>query len=325
MMLLFVSTANPLWKLLLRGEVTENRIANYAGIARATITNWKRTEVIGRDSVGIFDKVKENIRKSSAGRAPDEGRAVLGTEQLEYAVNKVDAFEAVFRSNPKPHIYEAADLLDIDIGECQRIIDDCQYSQRPIFPQMYFLRKEECDRRFKLYGGVYFIWVKRYRESGSFWFRCMLHVRYALRIRGGYVIRCKLNFPRLVRRGPLRFWDYDGFLSIRENSLFWMMERRPDYDPSDYFNFITTLGVNYPGYERDCEILTMSGLYITTDQDQNRTITTGEVVMQKLDVEANDYGQLSTIMREGGTVIEHAEECEALNSFFSEFSTKTAR
>ena len=47
--------------------------------------------------------------------------------------------------------------------------------------------------------------------------------------------------------------------------------------------------------------------------------------MQKLDVEANDYGQLSTIMREGGTVIEHAEECEALNSFFSEFSTKTAR
>jgi|ERR1017187_768037 hypothetical protein len=322
MMLLFVSVANPLWRFLLRGEVTENRIAIYAGIARATITNWKKTEVIGRDADSIFNKIKENIRKSAGGNTSPAGYAALGNEQMEFALNKMTDFQEMYHIDPKPHIYEAAALLEISIIDCQRIIDDSQYSQRPIFPQMYFLREEECNRRFRLYGGVYYLWVKRHRQSTSFWFRCTLQVRYALRIRGGYVIRCKINFPRLKPLGPFRFWDYDGFLSIQQNSLFWMMERRPDIDPSDYFNCITTLGVNHPAYEKGGELLTMSGLYITTDQDQGRTITNGEVIMQKLDVDLNDYDRIAKIMRDDGVVIEGVNECDNLNSFLDGFHAR---
>jgi hypothetical protein len=320
MMLLFASAGNPLWKDLISGDITENKIADYLGIVRMTLTNWKKTESLGRKPAELFGTVKDHIREAAKPAYVQRGssRAGLSNETAERALAKVDEFHGLFRSSRYPHIYEAANVLGIGVKDCQQIIDHSHYTQLPLFPRMYYLSRSECEKHFKLYAGLYHVWVKRYRAAATFWFRCPMEVRYVLKMKAGHVIRCKLNFPMIERRGNLRYWEYDGFIAITDINIFWMFERRPELISSDYFQFITDLGFNYSSKEELGETLTMTGRYLTTDQNAARTITNGEVIIQKLDADRTDEAQVGKIMHGDAAVFDRSPEREELDRFLRE-------
>src|SRR6202000_1730163 len=113
----------------------------------------------------------------------------------------------------------------------------------------------------------------------------------------------------------LRYWEYDGFIAITDINIFWMFERRPDLISSDYFQFITDLGFNYPSKEEPGETLTMTGRYLTTDQHPARTITNGEVIIQKLDADRTDETQVGKIMHGDAAVFDRSPGREELDRF----------
>jgi hypothetical protein len=122
----------------------------------------------------------------------------------------------------------------------------------------------------------------------------------------------------LERRGNLRYWEYDGFIAITDINIFWMFERRPDLISSDYFLFITDLGINYPSKEESGETLTMAGRYLTTDQNAARTITNGEVIIQKLEIDRTDEALVGKIMHGDVAVFDRTPAREELDHFLRE-------
>ena len=151
MMLLFASAGNPLWKDLISGDITENKIADYLGIVRITLTNWKKTESLGRKPEDLFGTVKDHIRQAAKPAYLQRGssRAGLTSEIAERALAKVDEFHGLFRSSRYPHIYEAANVLGIGVKDCQQIIDHSHYTQLPLFPKMLLCQQAGMRQAFQ--------------------------------------------------------------------------------------------------------------------------------------------------------------------------------
>src|ERR1700722_4579327 len=92
MMLLFVSTKNPLWKTLLDvrsdDDISETLIANYIGVPRTTISNWKKNGAIGKyRGEPIDDRVFETVIKriNEDSRRRENGFSVLDSAQKRSA------------------------------------------------------------------------------------------------------------------------------------------------------------------------------------------------------------------------------------------------
>jgi hypothetical protein len=326
MMVLFVSPENPLWRMLVSGDVNETTIANYVRVSRTTISNWKRGGPIGkRDGRPVSVLVFERMRKIITGKLDYQSAAKLDDAQQAAVIAIMDAFIHVFRNSDKHRYYDAAKVLQISVTQSQMIRDGAIYNRYPVFQRMYYgntsAAQERLEEHLNLYRGVYYLWIRRTHEGQEVWLRAPLRVRYKLSIGDGNVIRCKLNAPIMRRQHEdEKYWEYDGFLVVHEQSVFWMFEKRTtDRSTIDYFYLITCTGRIYRNLESKGESLTLSGSYLTTGQEASRFPVTGDAMLQRLALRQSDEESIVEVMHNRAGLIVDGKECEALDKLLMEF------
>lgn len=289
LMLLFLAPDNPLWEMLLaEDERTRKRITEVVHVSHQSPGNWENTTSISPETAAkIFNSTLEHI--STAPLGPAKQRAI------EMVTGFRDAY-----GNRSVDIYDAAAHLSMSIDEAQRIVDRVIYSSKPVFPGMYFenkgLYREDANAVFKTYRGLYYAYMRR----RDFWLRCILRVRYIIEIHSGLAIRCKLHLPIIEPEDDQRYLEYDGFLAVRTKSMFWMFENR-DMQWCDYVHFATSIGRGSTGN------LTLTGKYLTTDQDKQETIVSDDVILQRISRDEGSAAMRKTMQEEPLVIVDSAE------------------
>jgi len=329
-MLLFASSANRFWSTVLqKGDISQNQVSDFMGVSHATIPAWKNGGTINRVvAINIFKNIRTNLDQPKKGKFPP-----LGNAEHNDAIEILNGFEEDFL-NDSVSVYEAAKRLGMTMQQCQIIIDDVIYKRSPLFPRMYFDTREEAEATFGAYGGMFQLWVKRQVANGKrrdLWLQAALRVRYILEVQGGYVIRCKLNAPIIDPEPTQKYWEYDGFLVQKQpNKIFWMFEKRR-IDQYDQFHCITGLGrpacCVFDNDEKRQR--TMSGMYLTTGQDEFQSIETDRVLLQrKFGLAAGaekeralgDERLMREFMHSSPQIIDDETRCARLDNFCDKFT-----
>ena len=269
-MILFLSPKNEWWKTILKAnrEPPAEDIAGVSGVPATTQHYWKLGRQIEDDTVGnALDNIERTVKKEQY--APGVRERIL---------KDLAAFHDLYFSREhSEHLYTTARRFGMEISTAQQIIDNIIYDRWPVFPSLLYpadqAGREQIRQRFEAYGGAYRMWMRRGQE----WLLCGLRVRYVLKIRRGLAIRCKLNVPIINREpGYPPYWEYDGFLRVLSNKVFWMFEKRNYNHRGDYIHFITDIG------EVLEERMTFVGTYLTTGQDTQQTIVSSDVMLRRL-------------------------------------------
>jgi hypothetical protein len=331
MLILFLSDDNPLWNIALVHPPSVGKIAAYLGVGLGTIENWKSGKNVNDDTVDaafgkIFARIEEpplrlkNRRSEKAENSPNICIA-LDEEKKTQARKIVEGFYSLYKSLAKqkgelparPRVYDvAANTLHMTMGQGQKIIDEVIYDRFSIFPNICYESPEDAEASLKRFRGIYHLWARR---DGR-WLQSKMRVRYVVSIKSRAAIRCKMNVP-VIRTEPYRipYWEYDGFMRIYENKVFWMFEKR-ELEGVDFFYLITCKG-NVHGRNDEARF-TLSGKYLTTGQDAQKSIVTDDVLLQR--IPSQDAGPVQPTMdavNEMHTGIEAVEDKDAVNAISS--------
>jgi hypothetical protein len=209
--------------------------------------------------------------------------------------------------------------------QSQKIIDSVIYERSPIFPNMYLASQSLANELFEKYGGIFHAWLQRPSTSRPAsvgqWLQCVLRVRYVLSIGLGFVIRCKLNMPTFEDGRPNSYLEYDGFLILKTNRIFWIFEKRQK-ERNDQLYFITGIGRVFERVtDPNSKDRSLSGTYLCTDQDASQSVMSGPIFIQRF-VERPDRGkedQMVTLMHETARIIQSASENEKICNVYRKF------
>jgi hypothetical protein len=291
-MLLFASPENGFWPRVLRKpSPSQNEISDYMGISLATIPGWKNNGAVSENAVTrMFDDTREQIE----GRAERKHKhskdkrnfPLLAAEERDAALQTLEQFRKDYYDD-QVSIYLTAEHLGMTTQDSQMIIDRVIYKRGPVFPRMYSESPAPAAAVWHTYQGVYHLWARRQLDSehsGIAWLQAPLRVRYVLNGAGGYLVRCKLNAPMIVREPRKFYWEYDGFLVKKHNRIFWLFEKR-ERDRNDHFYFITDTGRPCAAAlkpDDDMKYRTMFGRYLSTEQDDLQSIASDQLILQRL-------------------------------------------
>lgn len=306
LMLLFISLQNPLWnELLSPGNRNTDRIIKMTKIGHGSVPTWKRGGPIQPSTAEkIFTNTKERIFHPT--KIDLESGSALDPARAAELAAMIDAFREAYHNN-RLSLYDAAAVLSMSIDDCQKIIDEVIYSRFSLFPSLlYDPASADAEDDFKRYRGVYTLSIKR----GSVWLLCPLRVRYLLRIGDGLGLRCKLNAPIITPDSDQTYWEYDGFLTAKNNRIFWIFEKRQTRR-ADFFHFITCTG--RPFRSR----FTLSGTYLTTGQDMAQSIVTGDLIMQRIACQSPQ--DIKAAMHSGIAATDDEATCASFDSLLSDF------
>ncbi len=140
-------------------------------------------------------------------------------------------------------------------------------------------------------------------------------------IKSRAAIRCKLNVP-VIRIEPYRipYWEYDGFMRPYENKVFWMFEKR-ELEGVDFFHLITCKGDVYG--RNDEARFTLSGKYLTTGQDAQKSIVTDDVLLQRIPSQDAGTSQQAIAavneMHSGIEAVEDKDQDNAISKLLQNF------
>lgn len=294
----FASWDNPVMQQLTQavGARTDAALTAHVGVAPTTRGNWKKGRAIeARSPERVFDSTLKAIAASA-----------LDAATKATATQIVRDFKTKYEDPNRASVYEAIELLGIDIDVYQKMIDRLYYAAAPLFPTIYSASKTDCDAHLRRYAGLYDVWLRR---GDKMWMHCQLRVRYVLEMAHGHVIRCKFNLPAIDRTfsDGEPHWEYDGFLVPRPDKLrlYWMFEQRKAAT-NDYFHFVTDRGGVFPRNGP----MTMEGRYLTTGQDFAPPIIADDILLQRRPEKlARD---MERRMREEIPPIETEAECAEL-------------
>ena len=297
LLLLLFSEQAPIWQNLLKKKTLSNEDVRAIGkVSTGTYYNW-------RDGEDIRTKLIERIQETTLSRLKE----LKADQEVCNAIEAV--FEAIFDTS-KEQVHATAERLGFKVGEAQRVIDTHVHDQLPLFPNLYYPARgagsNASKQAFEAIGGAYYVWMRR----GAGWLRCTLRVRYPLDVNAGKdkpkgaAIRCKLNVPIIDRRGGDRsYWEYDGFVRMRERRVFWMLEKR-HLEPAGYVYLVT--GDGFPEGNR----LSFTGAYLTTEQDRYQSIAGGDLLMERLPIGIKDEENMEQAMANGTRVLSGDELSE---------------
>lgn len=319
------------------------------GISHETLRKWGRQEFAPgarvREAIGALQTALLSI-VTLVDSERDSGWRLLSGERsneymphLERAVQLVAAFKSDFdEPEQRTSVYAAGRALGVALVDVQRAVDAAIYADRPLLTQPY-LDRAEANRDFQNTGGVYYAWIRRQLGATRTWMRCCLHVRYTLEMPNGcHSVRVKLNLPMLypppsrvaaARPGEkMAYWEYDGFVDLREQKAFWVLEKRDSYR-TDYVYFVTSRRKQHI-IGRD-SFIGLVGSYLTAHQDAQQSIVSGPVILELMaqsaaaplvDVGAGQIGffdeeQLMDFMwRKPSKLQEDDADCERLDRVF---------
>jgi hypothetical protein len=295
MLILFLSDENPLWNIALVHPPSVGKIAAYLGVGLGTIENWKSGKNVNEDTIdAAFSKIFERIetpplslKNRRSEKAKSSPNICQNIDQGKKAKAKAiaEGFYAAYKSlsaragevPAKPRVYDvAANTLNMTTGQGQKIIDEVIYDRFSMFPNICYESSDDAEASLRRFRGTYHLWARR---DGR-WLQSKMRVRYVVSIKSRSAIRCKLNIP-VIRTEPYQipYWEYDGFLRTYENKVFWMFEKR-ELEGVDFFYLITCKGDVYG--RNDEARFTLSGKYLTTGQDAQKSIVADDVLLQRI-------------------------------------------
>jgi hypothetical protein len=312
LMLIYVSVKNPIWSILLtREEFSQPNIIKLVNLSHSTIPNWQKGSVISTRKVEEVFSITKNLIYKKLGDSEEACRLIDNVEKFRISY---------FSCNIT--VYESAQILDISINDCQIIVDEAIYDRLPVFSGLFYdfhsRGQDQATSDYNRYQGLYYLFVRRTypgKPKYSAWLRCPLRVRYTIKIRDGLAIRCKLNIPKMEKDAsdPINHWEYDGFLSIKIDKIFWMFEKR-DSNRRDYFYFITCSGSSFD------RALMMSGIYLTTGQDTEQSIAYGDILLRRIYINALQYvGVHEEFMHDNAQVVADTEKMREINDLLHRF------
>ena len=277
LLLLFFSKDNPLWKQLVsKSTVTQKEISQASGVSQSTISNWRKG---GGADIGVLEHEFATLRTKI------EGSRNQSKQQMLEIVNRF--WKELTEGPLEVPVYDiAASTLSMTMEDVQKTLDQIIYERFTMFPMLSYNSEETAKAYVLKYGGSYTLWARRAdnrdcKKPTPVWLKCPLRVRYALRLGSQHVIRCKLNAPRFfTEAGERKYWEYDGFLRTRGDKVFWMFEKRENLG-SDFFHAITGEGRVHEAVDGNGVRLTMAGTYLTTGQDDSRSIERDDVLVQR--------------------------------------------
>jgi hypothetical protein len=293
-LILFLSDDNPLWATVLVHPPSVGKIAAYMDVGIGTIENWRSGKSVTERTVdAAFNEIIKHIEnpptklKSKRAQKGEKSPSVclpLDDDKKEKARRIAQGFHSVFKSfynksisdDARPSVYEiAVKILAMTVGQAQKIIDEVIYDRFTIFPYMCYESAGDAGASLKRFAGIYKMWVRR---DGR-WLQCKLKVRYVIALKSRSAIRCKLNFP-ITRPEPyaIPYWEYDGFLRIYNNKVFWTFEKR-ELEGVDFFYFISCRGDVYGSHTDG--LFTMAGKYLTVGQNTHN-IAMDDVILQRI-------------------------------------------
>ncbi len=267
--ILLCSVEAPFWSEAL-AKVTRLDIKSALGISPTTMIKWEMGGEVRDVSLHrAFDTMRETVSKRRA-MPKDERAAVIG---------KIDTLQqAIFDEDTS--VYAFGERLGFDKTQSQKAIDQEVFKKIPVFRDIYYedspRDRSMVQKHFYAFGGCYHV----YLERGERTFQGVLRVRYPLHLKTLWAIRAKLNLPKYVntvgKQKP--FFEYDGFLSIKSDVIFWMFEERDNLN-ADFFQMIT---------ERP-DLLEGGGMaegkYLTTQRGRDASIVTGRVLLERREIE----------------------------------------
>jgi transcriptional regulator with XRE-family HTH domain len=274
LLFLFFSKDNPLWKTLLAHSPTQTEIATATDIKHSTLSNWRKGGEIDRRTIETaFHFLEGTISNTD-----------LDDRKKKDLLRTVRDFSTQYAS-PTLKVYDIATrILGMTIDECQKIIDEVIYDKFTIFPAACYESPQDANEQFARFGGNYNLWARRTVHGKERWLKARLRVRYILKLKNRFIIRCKLNAPVLAQEyapvlsqgSPnISHFEYDGCVRTRNNKLYWTFEKREEAG-SDFFYFITDQGKSLD------ERLILKGNYLTTGQDTARSIVSDNILLQRL-------------------------------------------
>jgi hypothetical protein len=199
-------------------------------------------------------------------------------------------------------VFEFGKNLGLTPTACEKAIDERLYHNMPLLPGFYF-SKEDARIYFSEYNGVYFTYHYSRDQDANIWLaRSALRVLYVLRINSHHTLRCKLHVPSLEHG---HFFEYNGFLSVRGNHLYWLFEERAT-SRREFLTIITNKG--HPGLRA----VNLNGLCTTINQDQFPMPYASRVFFKRvaMDGEWSD-AEIHQHMYEGPRSVNDMSEIEA--------------
>ena len=267
--ILLCSVEAPFWSDALP-KVTRLHIKSALGISPTTMIKWEMGGEVRNVSLHkAFKTMAETVLKQRS--MPKDARATV-LERIE------ELHTAIFDNDTS--VYAFGERLGFDKTQSQKAIDQEVFKKIPVFRDIYYedspRDRSMVQKHFDAFGGCYHVWLER----GERTFQGVLRVRYPLHLKTLWAIRAKLNLPKYVntvgKQKP--FFEYDGFLSIKSDVIFWMFEERDNLN-ADFFHMIT---------ERP-DLLEGGGLatgkYLTTQRGKDASIETGRVLIERRDIE----------------------------------------
>ena len=319
---LFLSPQNKFWSLISPEEMTQEEVAELLDIAPTTLSHWKQSWNVGAVSVRrIYQSMEKllstgELTTNARGRNGTKRQYVIAGENLAKARDLFARFRKA-HDDDSVDFYTTGKLMDMKVVDCQQLIDGLIYNQAPLFPGIYYDSERSATEYFERYAGIYLLWVRR-RDA---WLQCPVRVRYKLTINGLPTIRCKLNAPIRRPQGNERHWEYDGFLTGRDNRNYWIFEKRKKAERYDHFYFITGRGFDFRQSDTpsgEPMHLTMRGTYLTADQNLNQDIVSDKVFLQRQDNHTEE--EQIRIMHSMARVLSTAES-ETVTKHFEDFNT----
>lgn len=302
-------------------KITNDIVVQITGVSRQTPENWRQGTTMDAETAdAVFTKTLDYLAKAYN----KEPKPLDVQAEKEYrSLRAVIASYANAYDLPDLKLYDAAQLLGMGVTECQEAIDASIYEQWPLLANAWYpskkslgnhdYAKEEADR----YEGVYVVWVRR---QGVGWLQCPLRVRYlyARKKGGARFLRCKMNFPYIPARENMAYGEYDGFLAIRENRLFWTFERR-ERAGNDFLSFITN------GRPTAGSPMSFIGRYLTTGQDTLQTIENDDIYMDFMFSEKDPaHLRYRDMMWSKAKIVTDAAEAEQVERRWQEVARRVA-
>lgn len=182
------------------------------------------------------------------------------------------------------NIYEFAKIFNIDRNLCNLIVDEFVYSKYQLLLNYHFTDEEKANRFYAQYKGIYEIYRTGTSQSNSkdVFISCM-NVRYIIKCRDSYAIRCKLHIPNSPdsHNSIDHLVQYDGFLTMLRDQLYWIFE---DRNGRDFVFMITDTGLHGKPDKY------LRGLYMSLNQDRPPFPVSRTVIFKKvgMDVDNNE-------------------------------------
>lgn len=230
--LMLCDTRLPVWQGKLKRATPANVLVRL-GFTKQTYTNWRNGAPIDPTSVDMFCK-----------GFCSEHTNLLGIEP-PYSASKL----AAMINDDSLDLLNFADSIGISRINARKWVDEAFRKNFPLFHSFCygddasFLYQHTSAAELEDHIGTYRIYRLRRHNNVSVLVQGSLQVRYSMTVHNHpelRAMRCKMHTPMLYPRLKKKYFEYDGFLSVKSRHTYWVLEQRDGTDAGDDFIFLIT-------------------------------------------------------------------------------------